>query len=432
MKAPLPSLRTLRAGAARGALELRPPAPIPFICLGILACGGERAADAGWCRDGLSANAEAVVARGEGAWARAGRTPRLVERWRAGGTTEGEELAFPIGIAASPDGWIAIPDWLLGEAIVVAPDGSWRGSWTRRGEGPGEVRRPVAAAWSEDGTLAVFDIGASKVVWVREREPVREALPLSPRFTGPVVASGELEWAGLAFDGTAYLQRPPHPPDPSAAAEEPGARLQSAVLRLRPGVDVPDTVATTTVPVLGAGPLSSLPAPGWPRLRAALGPAGALAIGGLDSLYRIDVHRWAASRTGAPGEEAGAGEGGVGARGPGSERGLLRVCRAAPPLPLTAAELGEAPEPTLPAPYGHLFLGAGGRLWVQRERPTGAGLWTEPGARFDVFDPDGAYLGEVWAPERARLLAAAGDTVWAFETGEYDETWVVAYEVEVR
>lgn len=379
----------------------------------------------------------------EGAWDRAGGTPRLVEVWRAGGLNEGEELAFPIGIAASRDGWIAVPDWVLGEVMVVAPDGSWRGSWTRRGEGPGEVLRPVAAAWGEDGTLAVFDIEGPKVVWVRDGDPVREALALSAHFTGPVVASGELEWAAVAFDGTAYLQRPPHPLDPSAVVDEPGARLHTAVLRLRPGAGVGDTLARGTVPVLGTGPFSRLAAPGWPRLHAAVGPGGSLAIGGLGARYRIDVYRRVEDR--ADGDEA----------RPAGGRLFQRFCRDASPLPLTAAERGEsaleeaegeraemlrrrreaiaaAPRPDVPAPYGDLFLGARGRLWVQRERPVGPGLWTEPSARFDVFEADGTYLGELRAPERARLLAASGDTVWAFETGEHDETWVVAYELEIR
>jgi len=32
----------------------------------------------------------------------------------------------------------------------------------------------------------------------------------------------------------------------------------------------------------------------------------------------------------------------------------------------------------------------------------------------------------VRAPAAAQLVAASGDRIWAFETGEFDETWVVA------
>lgn len=46
-----------------------------------------------------------------------------------------------------------------------------------------------------------------------------------------------------------------------------------------------------------------------------------------------------------------------------------------------------------------------------------------------MFDTEGAYLGEVRAPANARFQAALGDTVWAYEIGELDETRVVAYQM---
>lgn len=75
-----------------------------------------------------------------------------------------------------------------------------------------------------------------------------------------------------------------------------------------------------------------------------------------------------------------------------------------------------------------------GRLWVQRERPVpggSTGPWGVPGATYDVFDPGGAYLGRVEAPDEARLLAASGDTAWALEFGELDEAHVVAFELRL-
>lgn len=139
------------------------------------------------------------------------------------------------------------------------------------------------------------------------------------------------------------------------------------------------------------------------------------------------------------------------------------MCRDAEPLPLTAAERGEtlaeflgeegseipeiyeylraaiqeAERPDQAAPFGRLMLGAGGRIWVQRERPP-----TFPGSRelvhgrtgalHDVFAPDGSYLGEVRMPEGEALQAALGDTIWTFETGELNETWVRALELTLE
>ena len=80
------------------------------------------------------------------------------------------------------------------------------------------------------------------------------------------------------------------------------------------------------------------------------------------------------------------------------------------------------------------MLGRQGRLWVERDRPSMGDpaqlLSGRPGSAYDVFDADGAYLGEVRAPEKSKLVAASGDRVWAFEVGEFDVTWVVAYRLE--
>lgn len=72
------------------------------------------------------------------------------------------------------------------------------------------------------------------------------------------------------------------------------------------------------------------------------------------------------------------------------------------------------------------MLGARGRLWVRRDRHP---LGESGGGRWDVYDRELRYLGEVDAPASAGLRAARGDTVWAIVRGEYDEAWLVAYEV---
>lgn len=80
-----------------------------------------------------------------------------------------------------------------------------------------------------------------------------------------------------------------------------------------------------------------------------------------------------------------------------------------------------------------MFLDAEERLWIQRNRsssvdPWGA-LYGAPGGRFDVFSPAGDFLGEVDAPEGARLQSALGDSLWALHIGELDEPWIVAYQM---
>lgn len=392
--------------------------------VGTVGCGD--APRASGC-DPLVEGATIVASAGAGVWEREGRVPVLAELWRRGGTNEGEELAFPIFPAASPSGRLAIPDFQLAEVTVVEPDGTWLGPWARQGSGPGEIATPVAVAWASDGTLAVFDIANSSVVHLKDGEPVGEDVRIDPTFVAPILSAGQLAWAGVHPDGTVLL-------DPGWSSADPSDETArgSLIVRLTPGAAAPDTVARSTIPIartealLRTQGVREWPVPGWPRPVAATGADGALAWGGADSTYRILIER-------------------VGAAGP------LQICRHVPPLPLTAAERGDsvreglealadairaAAPPAVPASFGRLVLGATGRVWVQRERPeplpSGAGFLGRPGARHDVFDADGEYLGEVRMPPRATLHAARGDTIWVFETGEYDETWVVAYRLELR
>lgn len=376
-----------------------------------ISCGElEREGPAEWCPE--PPGVLTVVNRGEGAWS--GGRVGFEELWRAGGLAEDEELAFPVGIAAAPGGRTAVPDWVLGQVIVVEADGTWSGPWTRPGEGPGEVRRPVAAAWTGEGRLAVFDLEGPRVVYAGGGEPEPEDVPVDPDFTGPILAGGSLAWAGVRPDGTVLLLPPPARPE-GAGPEE---RALSVLLALPPGAEAPDTLARAAVPTLQ--PIRDEPAPGWPRVLAAVA-GDLLAVAAADGSYRIDVY------------------------GPGSTH-LRRVCRDAVGFPLRPDETGEAtgpgqhyvqdrirgaPRPPAPAPIGRIVLGVGGRLWVERERPSPLGreeaFYGRPSARFDVFDAEGRYLGEVETPEGARLQAAAGDTLWALEFGEHDETSVVAY-----
>jgi hypothetical protein len=385
-----------------------------LLALGACAAGTPDA----WCPplEGV----ETVANTGPGVWARDGVVPRLVELWRVGGLAEGQHLAFPIGAAAARDGRIAIPDWMLGEVIVVDGDGWWLGSWTRQGRGPGETLRPAAAAWTAGGEIAVFDVEGSRVVFRSEAGAAAPDIPVSPALTAPVKASGELEWVGVDARGTVALA-----PGPRSEPRAPELFF-TVLLRLPPGAEAPDTVAAVPLPVVREGRYRGWSLPGAPRVVGALAPDGRLAVGGEDAAYRIVVYDAAGEAT-------------------------LQICRDAAPLPLAAVELLEtavpeqmqelaaalrnAPPPERPAPFGRMFFGADGRLWVQRERrdPLGRdGLHGPPAARFDVFDPSGRHLGEVRAPERARLVAAAGDRVWAFETGELDETTVVAYRLVVE
>lgn len=379
---------------------------VPLVALALLACGeADAAIDCPAAAEGV----RVAASGGAGQW---DTRPHFEELWRVGGLREGQELAGPAPPALGRTGRLAIPDFQLSEVVVVEPDGAWRRLPLARGAGPGELTAPVAAGWSEAGELAVLDAGAPKVLFYSPDFAFVREQPLAAAFIAPVYASGEVLWAGLAGDGTAYIQGGLQP------TGDPAAR-RAAITRLRPGAGFVDTIATGTVPTVGADDVQGWAVAGWPRPLAALASDGRYAVAGSDAEYRVVVH----DADGAP---------------------RLQICRPHsagrtvaqpdPPADLArlAAALAGAPRPDRVAPFGRMLYGADGRLWVQRqlppELPDGHSLlFGAAGATHDVFAADGAWLGEATLPPRARLVGANGDTVWTFETGDLDEIEVVAY-----
>lgn len=96
------------------------------------------------------------------------------------------------------------------------------------------------------------------------------------------------------------------------------------------------------------------------------------------------------------------------------------------------------PPPAHKVPFKRIQVAEDGRIWVQLstvawhdqvappedpDEPPPL-TWREPAA-YDVFEPDGTYLGRVDLPLDSRGFFMQGDTVWAVRTGELDEEYVV-------
>jgi hypothetical protein len=107
---------------------------------------------------------------------------------------------------------------------------------------------------------------------------------------------------------------------------------------------------------------------------------------------------------------------------------------------IVAVAADRQPVPARKPPYRLLYVGERGRIWVWRytaaekmdpadvpppdpNRPPPVS-WREP-IVFDVFEPDGTYLGAVRMPPRARAAIFRGDTIWGIRRGELDEQYVV-------
>jgi hypothetical protein len=104
------------------------------------------------------------------------------------------------------------------------------------------------------------------------------------------------------------------------------------------------------------------------------------------------------------------------------------------------------PVPRVKPFYRAIYTGDDGTIWVhvhrdavRREPPADAAarppdappltVWVEPTV-FDVFQPDGMYLGEVHVPERTTLRTFSLGTLWGTRRGEFDETYLVRLRLE--
>jgi hypothetical protein len=387
---------------------------VALTCMAAMLLGGAcNDRSAGTCEP--LAPAVPIIAAGEqGMWATPDEAPRFTEVWRRGGTNAGEELNVPISVAPGPDGSIAIPDFALQELIVVEADGTWQGSWSRRGRGPGEMTRPVAAAWTAPGELIAFDIEQNKIARLSGAGVAGEDVAVEASYAGPSVMRGSFIGMHLQPDGSALLL--------TDIAIEPG-REQGAVVRFDAASGRVDTLAApvyATVEVEGWAPLR---VPGWPVPAAHVGPNGHFAVAAEDGSYRVLVY------------------------GP-DGRPLHQICRAVAPLPVDERELPtdttpqnarlvaglrRGPAPEVPASVGRVLVTAEGGVWVQRHRSsigTGESLHGVAGTPWDVYDAGGRFLGSVQTPPGARPQAVSGNDVWAFVIGELDETWVVRYRLE--
>jgi len=105
------------------------------------------------------------------------------------------------------------------------------------------------------------------------------------------------------------------------------------------------------------------------------------------------------------------------------------------------------PVPRVKPFFRGVYAGEDGTIWVhvhqdavRRDPPADASEsapdapppinWSEP-IVFDVFEPDGTYLGEVRVPPRTTLQTFSRDQVWAIRRGEFDELYLVRMRVRV-
>lgn len=106
------------------------------------------------------------------------------------------------------------------------------------------------------------------------------------------------------------------------------------------------------------------------------------------------------------------------------------------------------PIPDVKPIFRSLLIGDDGSIWVLRyaeamkdesiEIPAEPDpnappviTWREP-VMYDVFDPDGVFLGPVVVPPRTNLSIIRGTQVWGIRRGEFDEPTVVRFHLDIK
>jgi hypothetical protein len=374
----------------------------------LAACGGEHGGSTSWqARRDTVGDTIVVHTTAGSVWG----APRSLVARATVGKADGEEHDMLGGfraIAVAADGSIYVSD---GGPVLrkYAPDGHYLATFGRKGGGPGEYANP-------DGGLAVLSDGRVLI-----RDPGNGRITVFDS-SGTYLTSWRIA-AGFFTSRKLYT--------------DTASRALTWVV-IDP--DKPFEQRRMALEYLGdAGPGDTLVAPTWhvtesnisgssknsmsissvpftAEAKWAFSPLGYF-VGGVNDRYHITLYR------------------------PGSP---LSIERDMNPVPVQSAEASAEKErltrqfrenfpgwswngadiPGSKPPFKEIFAGDDGRLWVELSQPgrpqeaddpSDPPVWKEP-VVFDVFEPDGRYLGQASAPEGFLEYPAPvfrGDTVWA-------------------
>lgn len=357
------------------------------------------------------------------------------------------------------DGAVVILDAPNGAAPILRmydAGGRFRRTIGGVGEGPGEYRSPGGIGQLPDGRILVLDLPQRRInVYSVTGESVD-----TWQLGGVAPASGGAGLLHTAPDGTVHVNARMMNRDGAAPFE----RFYSAILRLRTDGTILDTVLPPVLPDVpgssvsksfrtsGGSGRSTIGVPYAARALWAWSPLGYMASA-VTQRYAVELHP--------------AGSGGT---------SLISIRRDVRPVPIERAEREareewlragldraqgtlDGPVPDVPRqkpPFTRLQVADDGRIWVQLSTPSerydpetdesgvmpggppGVGIgvsgggragappvirpippvpWREP-VLYDVFEPDGTYIGQVALPYDTRLVRMRADVVWAVVLNE--------------
>lgn len=375
-------------------------------------------------------------------------TASLIEELSIGVADGAEEymLGEIADIVLGRDGSLYVFDGQVPTIRHYDASGKYLRNIGRSGSGPGEYRSVSGLAVAPDGRLMLWDTGNWRI--------------------NVYAANGDFisQWAtpsGMSGGGTAQYSR-------AIMVDTSGTiitrktildfrstdRRPTIWLRFRPNGTPLDTIHEPPSPALGT--LSARadrvsvtdPVPFAPIRMVAMSPLGYL-VAGYPSRYAFEIHQ--------------------------PDGQVVSVRREVKPEAVSRAERSEARQkieermrqtdprwtwngPEIPDTkplYHAIHLGLDGRIWIgltpeprqrigsisggggvgqgpRRSPQPAADRQPSPPARFDVFEPDGRYLGQVQFPSDVSPFLRKGDQVWAVAYGTDDVPRIKRYRIAWR
>jgi hypothetical protein len=356
----------------------------------------------------------------------------LVETLRVG-NFEGpaaSQFASITAIAGGPQGSIFVSDAQGGVVRQFDSTGRFIRNYGRQGAGPGEYVEPTALVVTHDGTLAVLDAGAAKIVLFdigssRHQRDIRLSIPT---IRGGYPAT----MRGLGGDGFVV--------ETQLRSSDPGrGGISMAFLHLSTSGQIVDTIdvprgdpktwqACSTAPTC-----FGISVPFVARPIYALTFAGHL-VSSIPSRYAIDLRLPSASaarwQPGHPVVSLRRAAVAPSVSDTEREEGRNRVAAALGRM--GASWTGPSIPPVKPVVQA-LRVGSDDRIWVQLASgvtPAGVGSSSPSSTSvrvFEVLELSGDIVGHVSLPRSVLWLSAGGDTLWGRTEGREGEPILIRY-----
>ena len=348
---------------------------------------------------------------------------RLVEEIRIGELEGPEEYLFGrIGsIAVGPEGSIYVADYQQVSIRQYDSAGQYVRAIGRTGEGPGEYRRILGMKTLPDGKIAVLDVPHRIILYKANGKYLNDF-----RVPSGLHAPRMLEYD---LDGNLYVKSV-DADDLRGTDDWPMVLIKMSPdgeLLGRIPLPLENKSSNSFVLITPEGPARYFTV----STRHAWSPLGYLVVGRNDE-YSIRLLR--------------------------PDSTVTSIGRDIPPVPVEsqeremwrdwAAHMERGSGPGYPAlpdvkPYfKDIYVGEDGRIWVHRhvaaqwrdlpprepgdERPLLS--WREP-VTFDVFEPDGMFLGTVVLPKNSKMVVAKDRVLWGIVAGD-DGEQVVRWRIE--